>query len=319
MLISLFANQLFAQEIEFKLATFAPDNTPWSELLKKINKKLGKESNQILKGKIFLGGVKGDEQAIVRQINSGAIQMGGVSSGAIATIAKDMDILELPYAFANYEEVDRVMELAKPIIEEILEKNGFKLLIYSENGYRSFGSKSKCIKSPADLNAVKMRSQESEVHLETYRALGASPVPISGGEVMSSLQTGVVEGFDNTALITQATGWNQAIKYFSLTEHIYQPAFIIANKAWYDGLSKEHQELFIKIGKEMEKKGKDAVRGLNAPLIENFKTQNITVCELSEAEKKAFKEKTKGVWDKKEAKSSELGKKLIKLLKDNMK
>ncbi len=308
------AQTAFAQT-EFKLATFAPDGTPWSVLLKKINKQIAKESNQALKGKVYLGGVKGDEQAIVRQINSGALQMGGVSSGAIATIAKDMDILELPYAFANYEEVDRVMEQAKPLIEQILEQNGFKLLIYSENGYRNFASKSKCISSPADLKAVKMRSQESEVHLETYRALDASPVPISGGEVMSSLQTGVVDGFDNTALITQATGWNQAIKYFSLTEHIYQPAFIIANKAWFDALPKEHQDLFINIGKTLEKDGKKMVRDMTTPLLDNFKEQGITICDLTDDQKKAFKQKTAGVWDKKYAKSSDLGKKLIDLLR----
>lgn len=313
-LIFFCATTAFAQT-EFKLATFAPDGTPWSVLLKKINKQIAKESNQALKGKVYLGGVKGDEQAIVRQINSGALQMGGVSSGAIATIAKDMDILELPYAFANYEEVDRVMEQAKPLIEEILEKNGFKLLIYSENGYRSFGSKTKCITSPSDLKAVKMRSQESEVHLDTYRALDASPVPISGGEVMSSLQTGVVEGFDNSALITQATGWNQAIKYFTLTEHIYQPAFIIANKAWFDALPKEHQDFFLNIGKSLEKDGKKMVREMTDPLLANFKEQGITVCELTAEQKKVFKEKTKGVWDKKYAKSSDLGKKLINLLR----
>jgi TRAP-type C4-dicarboxylate transport system substrate-binding protein len=187
--------------------------------------------------------------------------------------------------------------------------------MYSENGYRSFATKDKCIKSPADLKAMKMRSQESEVHVETYRALGASPVTISVGEVLSSLQTGVVNGFDNTPIITQALGWNQAIKFFSNTRHIYQPALIIMNKAWFDGLSPEQQKIMRDNAQKLEKKGRKMVRGLEPALMKNFADQDVKVCDLSPAERAAFKKATAKVWTVRAKKASDLGKKLIEAMK----
>ena len=241
----------FAQE-KVKIATVAPDGTPWAVLLNKYKKKVKKLSDKRLKPKVYLGGIKGDEQSIVRQVHKGSLQMGGVSTGALSTIAKDVEILELPYAFSSYEAADKVLDEARPLVSKILEEKGFKLIMYSENGYRSLGTKEKCIKTPADLKAVKMRSQESDVHVETYRALGASPVTISVGEVLSSLQTGVVDGFDNTPLFTQAVGWNQAVKYYTTTRHIYQPALIVANLEWYQKLPEDLQKLLIDEGLKLE-------------------------------------------------------------------
>lgn len=302
-------------EFKMKIATVAPKHTPWGDLLRRYRKKVRKNSQKRIKVKLFLDGRKGNEQSIVRQVFKGTVQFGAVSVGAMATLVKDIDILELPYLFDNYAEADHVLDAVRPIIDEMLATKGFKLVMLSENGFRSFGTKDGFIKKPSDLKAVKMRSQESEVHLATYRALGAEPVAISVGEVMSSLQTGVVDGFDNTPLFTQAVSWHQAIKYYTLTEHIYQPALLFVNRDWYDKLPAELQKsiddpaLYAKL----EKKGRKAVRSLNAPLLKNFEKPSVgvQVYRLTKAEKQVFKDVTHKVWKERVAKAGPLGKKLF--------
>ena len=305
----------FADPVKFKIATIAPDGTPWAALLNKFKSKVRKESKKELMPRVYLNGLKGDEQSIVRQVYKGSLQMGGVSTGALSTIVPDMNILELPYAFPDLKTADRVLDEVRPTVEALLNEKGMTLLMYSENGYRSFATKDKCIKTPADLKAMKMRSQESEVHVETYRALGASPVTISVGEVLSSLQTGVVNGFDNTPIITQALGWNQAIKYFTNTRHIYQPALIIMNKEWFDGLTPEQQKIVRTNGMKLEKKGRKMVRKLEPLLMKNFDNQEVKVCELTPAERNVFKSATAKVWTIRAKKASALGKKLIEAMK----
>ena len=314
-LISTLSSASFADPIKFKIATIAPDGTPWALLLNKFKKQVRKESNKELLPKVYLNGIKGDEQSIVRQVYKGSLQMGGVSTGALSTIVPDMDILELPYAFPDFKTADRVLDAVRPTVEALLNEKGLTLLMYSENGYRSFATKDKCIKTPADLKAMKMRSQESEVHVETYRALGASPVTISVGEVLSSLQTGVVNGFDNTPIITQALGWNQAIKFFSNTRHIYQPALIIMNKAWFESLTPEQQKIMRTNAKKLENKGRKMVRGLEPALMKNFDNQDVKVCNLTPAEITVFKKATAKVWSIRAKKASDLGKKLIEAMK----
>ncbi len=299
-------------EIEAKVASVAPARTPWAELLKRYRKSLKKATDGKVKMRVYLGGIKGDEQSIVRQVYKGSLHIGGVSTGAMATVVPDLDLLELPYLFESFEEADRILDgPAKPIIEEMLAAKGFKLLMYSENGYRSFGSKKGFIKSPADLKAVKMRSQESPVHVSMYRAIGASPVTISVGEVMSSLQTGLVDGFDNTPLFTQAVSWHQAIKYYTVTEHIYQPAVVVANKAWFDALPADVQKAFMEAAAKLEAKGRKAVRALGPLLLKNFEKAGVGVYTLTAAERKAFQTATHPVWAERREAATDLGKKLI--------
>jgi len=300
----------------FRFSTVAPDNTPWAYLLKKYKKVVRKKTEGRLKMKVYLGGLKGDEQSLVRQAFKGKeLQGAGVSSGAMATLVPEMDILELPYLFDSFADADKALDgPARPIIEEILEAKGFKLLMYSENGYRSYGTKGGFVKTPADLKAKKMRSQESPVHVETYRALGASPVTISVGEVLSALQTGVVEGFDNTPLYTQAVSWYQAVDHFTVTEHIYQPALIVANKKWFDSLPKDIQDIMLEVGAKLTQKGRKKVRALGPALLENFASQGVKVYEPTAQEKEAFKKATRGVWKIREGKATPMGKKLLNAL-----
>lgn len=300
---------------KFKIATIAPDGTPWAQFLTQFKKRVRKQSKKELKPLVYLNGIKGDEQSIVRQVYAGTLQMGGVSTGALSTVVPDMDILELPYAFPDFATADRTLEELRPLVEEILNTKGLTLVMYSENGYRSFATKEKCVKSPSDLKAVKMRSQESQVHLETYRSLGASPIAISVGEVVSSLKTGVVNGFDNTAIITQALGWDQMIKFFSKTNHIYQPALIIANKKWLESLSEDHQNLIRENARKLEKPGRQLVRAIEPALIKNFEAQEVKVCTLSDQEIKAFQDATRSVWGVRHKKATPLGQKLIKAMK----
>ncbi len=302
-------------EISLKLATVAPSRTPWADLLKRYRKSVEKSTDKKIKVRVYLNGIKGDEQSSVRQVYKGTLQGAGVSTGAMATLVPELSVLELPYLFASYEEADRILDgPARPLIEKLLEAKGFKLLMFSENGYRSFGTKKGFIKQPADLKAVKMRSQENQVHVETYRALGASPVTISVGEVASSLQTGVVDGFDNTPLFTQAAGWNQQVQYYSVSRHIYQPAVIVVNKAWYDGLSPDMQAAILEPAKGLEKKGRRAVRALEPLLLKNLEKGGTQVYELTDAERAAFSTITRPVWETFRASTTDAGRELLDVI-----
>ena len=271
-----------------------------------------KATNGRVKVKVYAGGVKGDEQSIVRQTFKGKLQGAAVSTGAMATIVKELELLELPFLFDDFKEVDNILHgPALPIVEEILEAKGFKLLIMSENGFRSWGTKGTFIKTPADLKARKMRSQESAVHLNMYRALGASPVAIAVSEVQSSLKTGVVDGFDNTLLFTQAVGWQQSVDHWTESRHIYQPGIVAINKEWLESLPADLQQAVLDPGKSMGPKSMKAIRALGPALLKNMEAQGIQTYTLTTAERDAFKKLTRDTWDEARKSASELGKKLL--------
>ena len=159
-----------------------------------------------------------------------------------------------------------------------------------------------------------MRSQESPSHLAMYGALGASARPISVSEVLPALQTGNVDGFDNTALFTQAASWHQGIQHFTVSNHIYQPALLIMNKAWYDALPDDLKTAVIPKERKLEKRGRKGIRALTPLLLKNFEAQNVTVYKLTDDEKAAFKAKTRAAWDERMKSATPMGKKLFEAI-----
>ena len=300
-------------EFTMKGATVAPPNTPWSQLLKTYKRLVRKGSQKRVKVKLYLGGTKGDEQSVVRQLLKGSLQYAGLSVGAMSVVAPELDILELPYLFDSYAEADKVLDAVRPLVEQILEAKGFKLVMFSENGYRCFGTK-KPIRKPSDFKAVAMRAQESPSHLAMYQTLGAAARPIAVSEVLPALNTGNVDGFDNTALFTQAASWHQAIKHFTVSQHIYQPALLVVNKAYYDAMPEELKAVLLPKDRALEKKGRKGIRALEPLLLQNFKAQKIEVYTLTPEEKAEFKKVTRAAWDIRMAKATPMGKKLFEAI-----
>jgi TRAP-type transport system periplasmic protein len=305
-----------AQETVIKFGTAAPEDTPWHKHLSRLKTRLEKESGGKLKLKLFMGSVKGGEDAMVRQVAQGSLQMAGLTTGAFAILASELDVFELPYRFANYEEADRVLD--DPEVWEatvkIFRRKGLEPYIWSENGWRNYAAKTRPITKPEDLKGMKMRAQENRVHIETYKAYGASPVPISGPETLSALQTGVVDGFDNTALFAFAASWYQSVKHWTESQHMFQPAIIVYNKAWFDGLPPETQKLLTANRAEETAFGRNLIRKLNEPLLKNLTEAGITVRKLSPDERAAFAKAAKPVHTKIRAALSAEGKALFDLI-----
>src|SRR5690606_30548062 len=183
---------------------------------------------------------------------------------------------------------DKVLDdVVREDLDALLWERGYKLMFFSENGYRSIGSTFP-VKSPADLKGRKMRSQQSDVHLNTWKAIGASPVPIAVTEVLSGLQTGVVDGFDNTPLFAFAASWYQAISHFTLTKHIYQPGIVVLSRKFWEELPPDLQTIVMGNPADLAKKGRRGVRAIGPMLEQNFVGAGITLSKLSDAERSAF-------------------------------
>lgn len=282
-----------AQDFVIKFGTVAPKDTPWSVQLEDIKKRVETESGKKIKMKLMLGGMLGGELEMIEQLQQGRIQGGGFSSGAVATVVPELELIELPYLFDSDAEADHILDtvLFEPMRAALLVK-GFVLASWGENGWRGIGTKTRPVHQPADLKGLKIRSQESKIHIATWQALGANPVPIGIPEVLSSLQTGVVDGFDNTPLFAVATEWYTTIRYFTVSNHIYQPGVVLFSKQFIDSLPADLQKTVLGDATAESKRGRAAVRKMNLELIDQFKEHKVEVNALTPDEKAKFREAT---------------------------
>ncbi len=288
LILILNTNLAFSKKVKF--GTVAPAGTPWAQTLEDIKKRVKKASGNKLNIKTYLGGQLGGELEILQKIRRGNIQGGGLTSAAMASVVPELDVLELPYLFDSYEEADYILDNHLfEVFEKLFLEKDLVLISWAENGWRNIGHKSKAILGPKDLEGEKMRSQESKVHLAFWKAIKASPQAISTAETLPALQTGVVQGFDNTPLFTLAAEWHTAIKHFSMTGHIYQPAAIIYSKRFWDKVSVEDKKILTDRGRDLAPESRIAVRALGEELVGVLEGSGIKVYKLSEDQKESFK------------------------------
>jgi TRAP-type C4-dicarboxylate transport system substrate-binding protein len=136
-------------------------------------------------------------------------------------------------------------------------------------------------------------------------------------EVLSSLQTGVIDGWDNTELFAFAAAWYVATTHFTRTKHIYQPAAIVYSRKWFESLPKDMQEVLhgdqdtlIK----MENRSFRSVDAMEGQLVQNFKDAGINVRELDDATRNKFRAATAGVAGKFKSRTTKAGKDLLKAI-----
>jgi TRAP-type transport system periplasmic protein len=295
-------------EVVAKVGTVAPEGTPWSELMKRMKNRFKKDSNDKIKLKLYFGGRLGGEKEMVRETREGRLQIFGGSISAVATIVPELYVLESPFLFESDEEADFVLDkYAKPHVEKLLAAKGFTFFQFSENGWHGIALKDRCVKTLADLKGKKVRSQEATIHLDTFNALGANPVPMAVPEVLPALQGGIVDGFSNTPLFAFATSWYQGVKFYTVTDHIYQPAVIMYSKRWFDAQPKDIQKVLLDGADGDTEFGRKGVRGIRDGLLDNFTKSKVEVCKATPELKKEMAAATSKIFGTYQKKASKEG------------
>lgn len=290
----LLASSAFAQ-VTAKVGSVAPEGTPWDEWLQGVRKRMETDTGGKLKLKVFLGGKLGGEKEMVEETKNGNLQIFGGAVGSVATYVPELNVFELPYIFTSDAEADFVLDKMRERVTKLLEPKGFVMGMWAENGWHGYGVKGKCVEDVAAMKGLKMRSQESYIHIETYKAFGAAPVEMAVPEVLGALQTGTVDGFSNTPLFAFATSWYNGITHFTYTKHIYQPGIMVISKKWFDQQPDDIKTALLV--RTDERAGIKGVRNLTEPLLENFRAAGKTVCTLTPEQTRAYAAKVKPVWD----------------------
>jgi TRAP-type C4-dicarboxylate transport system substrate-binding protein len=313
-----------AEDPEFvmEVGTVAPNGSPWAAQLKRYKKEVQEATGGRLKVKLRLG--RGNERSLARRVQMGSMQAFAGSVGGMSSIVREVNVIEAPYVFESFAAADKALDTPEVTeqVKKVLSKRGLIFGIWAENGYRSYFSKQK-IRKPEDMRGIRFRSQESLVHVETYEAFGATPVPIDNGNTLMSVQTGVVDGFDNTPLFAMAASWYQGLKegerHVFLSRHCYQPALLVYSKKWFDALPKDIQKIITDdLDRDITVWGRDQVRKVEPVLLKNLKRYGYEIYDPSPEELTAFKAKQAGVPDRVAKEMGPAGVALLKSIRETM-
>jgi TRAP-type C4-dicarboxylate transport system substrate-binding protein len=203
-----------AQPIEIKMATLAPKDSPWCDVLVHMGERWKTISNGRVKLIIFAGGSMGDEPDTVNKLRISSIQAVALTGAGMGEIEKGVAALQIPMMFDSYEELDYVRDRLAPKLEKRIEDHGYIVLNWGDAGWVHFFS-DKPVTRLADLRKLKMFSWAgSNDELELWKANGFHPQSLPATEILTSLTTGLIDVIPTTPLYAL---WNQC---FTLAKYM---------------------------------------------------------------------------------------------------
>ncbi|WP_128253763.1 TRAP transporter substrate-binding protein [Falsirhodobacter deserti] len=238
----------------------------------------------------------GDDVEALTSVAAGVIQITANSQGATAQIVPELNVIGLPFLFADAPSAWKVMDGEyKDEIDEKAQAAGLKLLGFWDNGIRHVTHLSKAIESPADLQGVKIRTPPDDMTIAIFKALGANPAPLTFAELPTALQSGVFEAQENPLTNIYSSKLHEITKHVSLTGHQYQVAPLLASLAWWSQLDEADQACVQSAADESTAYQRDTAEKLNTEMRQKMEDEGAIITEI--ADREAFIDATKGVYD----------------------
>jgi tripartite ATP-independent transporter DctP family solute receptor len=237
----------------------------------------------------------GDANENMQQIFSGTLQGATPADGAVAPFYKDIQVFSIPYTFDNALEAYKLWDgpIGKAFFDDMAKASGLRVLaIYDNGGFRSFSNNKKVIKSAADMKGLKIRTMPIPVHMEMVKALGASPTPIAWLELYNALQTGVVDGEENSAATILGGSLQEVQKYYTLDEHLLGSAMIVTSEKWLKSLPADLQKAVLDAGKIAEIAARGTSRANDSLALEALQKAGVQIYYPTPAEMATFKTAT---------------------------
>jgi TRAP-type C4-dicarboxylate transport system substrate-binding protein len=287
-----------AEPYVMEVATVVPQGSPWVAQLEAFKAYVETETNGRVHVNLRLGRLNSRSSA--RRTAAGSMQAFYGSVGGLSSVIRELNVLESPFLFETFAEADKALddpEVQKQV-RRLLRSRKLVFGFWAENGFRDYFSR-RPIRTPSDLKGVRFRAQEAYAHVVSYRAYGASPVTTDMASALTSIQNGVVDGFDSTPIYAVASGLYQALeegkRHLVLSRHIYQPGLMAYSRAWFAKLPKDIQDVLLDIPRDLVTQGRHRIRSVEQISIENLAKQGYEVYDLTPEERAAFKANQAGL------------------------
>jgi TRAP-type transport system periplasmic protein len=220
----------------------------------------------------------GGDSDLLTQLRSGAVDFFSTGGLILSTLVKVASINGLGFIFADYQNVWPAMDGdLGTLIRNDFAKAGLHAFKVWDNGFRQTTTSTRPIHTPEDLKGFKIRVPVSPIYVSLFKALGASPTSINLGETYSALQTHIVDGQENPLIVSYTTRFYEVQKFISLTNHIWDGSWILANGDTWASLPPNLQEI---VSRNLDASGLDErqdIARLNTSLRDTLASHGLAV------------------------------------------
>ena len=275
--------------IRVRVGTIVPAGSLWDETLRYMGQEWSQISGGTVRVQVYSGGSLGDEIEMVRKVRQGQLQGVLLSSVGLSRIDNSVACLQVPLLLDSYAELDYVRDRLAPTLEDRIEAKGFKVLNWGDGGWVRIFSKSPT-HTPDDLKQMKLFTSSGDPGTESlYKRLGFQVVPLSLVDLVTSLQTGMIDAVPNVPLFAQLQ------ELHKLTPHMLNVRLtplvggtVMSARAWRT-LPAEYRDAMLSSAEGAGMRMRDEIRQLGEDSIIEMSKRGLNVNEPDTAALKAWK------------------------------
>ncbi len=286
----LMSNTAIAAEMTLKLGHLANEQNAWHKAAVKFGEELSTLTDGRIEVQVFPNETLGKEIDLINGMQLGAVDM-TITGESLQNWAPKAALLAVPYAYKTLEDMDAVAggEIGDQIEQQIIEKARIRPIAYFARGPRNLTS-NRAIKSPDDLNGLKMRVPNVPLFVDVWKALGAQPTPMAFSEVFTSLQAGTIDAQENPLALIDSASFDEVQKFVNKTEHVRSWIYLTISEITWGKLSDDDKAAVM----EAASRAQAYERGLFAAdeerLTRELQEKGMTFVEI---DKEAFASKAK--------------------------
>ncbi|WP_372421681.1 DctP family TRAP transporter solute-binding subunit [Salinarimonas chemoclinalis] len=291
---------------EYRVSTVVPPPFPWGIAAQRWADLVGERTDGRIVMKLYPGAqlVQGEQTREFTAMRRGIIDMAVGSTINWSPQIPQMNVFALPFLMPDYAALDALTQ--GPVGErifELVEENGVVPLAWAENGFREVTNSQRAIRTPADMDGLKMRVVGSPIFNDIFTALGANPTQMSWADAQPALTTGAVDGQENPLTIYTVLKMHELGQTnVTLWRYVADPLIFAVNQEVWDSFTEEDREIVRQAAIDAGAHGVEVARaglvGEDQSLVTTIEGYGVDVVRLTEEERAAFVEATRPVYEK---------------------
>nr|WP_249779167.1 TRAP transporter substrate-binding protein [Bradyrhizobium sediminis] len=282
---------------EFRAADTQSEDYPTVQALRYMGRMIAEKSGGRHQIRVFHSRQLGEEKETIEQTRVGAIDLNRSNVALIGTFVPAMNVLAMPFLFRSVEHLQKVLD--GPIGNEILgsfDAYGFVGLAFYDSGARSIYNSVRPVRSTADMKGLRLRVQQSELMSSMMKGLGAEPVELPYGQVLTGLATKLVDGAENNWPSFVTTGHYKYAGYYTLTEHTMSPEVLMMSQKAWESLSAEDRKIFREAALRSSQFMREKWRDLEEQSRRQAEAAGVTI--VTDFDRKPFEAAMTGIYAK---------------------
>ncbi|KZB56708.1 TRAP transporter substrate-binding protein [Thalassospira xiamenensis] len=283
-------NSAIAAEITLKLGHLANEQNAWHKAAVKFGEELSTLTDGRIDVQVFPNETLGKEIDLINGMQLGSVDM-TITGESLQNWAPMAALLAVPYAYQTLEDMDAVAsgEIGDKIEQQIVEKARIRPIAYFARGPRNLTSNRE-IKSPNDLNGLKLRVPNVPLFVDVWKSLGAQPTPMAFSEVFTSLQAGTIDAQENPLALIDSASFNEVQKFVNKTEHVRSWIYLTISEITWGKLSDADKEAVMEAAKRAQAYERDLFSADEERLTKELQAKGMTFVEV---DTQAFAQKAK--------------------------